>query len=279
MIADDATASALQQKIPTGTAAQRIMCAACPACSAWCTAPPYARWVVLPSAVAGSGNRWRPVVERVKTASAAAATAKRPRRRRHRRRAGGGVRHRAAGRRYPSAAATTFTGDGPGAPAGYDGAVGAIGGVCVDSTGLLLERCSGHDQMLVWRWVTLGRLPAAVLVLAAAVRRGPTEAHNSCCPAKSVPAVELRVQSMVVRWRCDSCFNLSLLPGLPRQFSYADQRRRGRPSGPRPRVCRPVAQAGPERPHQTARSACTRLRHVPLSARCARASLCARAPT
>jgi len=50
-------------------------------------------------------------------------------------------------------------------------------------------------------------------------------------------------------------FFVSLLPGLNAHCLSTYRQCRGRPSGPRPRVCPPVAQAGPKRPHPTARSA------------------------
>ena len=75
------------------------------------------------------------------------------------------------------------------------------------------------------------------------------------------------MRQMVVSWRCAACFSVSLLPGLAAHCLSTYRQCRGRPSGPHPRVCPPVAQAGPKRPHPTARSARPRLHVAPPRAR------------
>jgi len=67
----------------------------------------------------------------------------------------------------------------------------------------------------------------------------------------------------VVWWRCPSCFSVSLRYFLTTHCFSTHRLCRGRQSGPRARMCRPVAQSGPECPHPTAHSVRPRLQATP----------------
>jgi len=79
---------------------------------------------------------------------------------------------------------------------------------------------------------------------------GPKFAHLSVETNGGVEAVCFLFLSLSPPWPLHHCISIY-------------RQRRGRPSGPRPRLCPPVAQAGPKRPHPTARPARPRLHAAP----------------